>query len=81
MTPDFTMRIDDDTEFAATVEFIKENDICGEGYEGHSFAIVFDNPKFHSPLCVFEDIRAEDIKHYARLMHREFMLLFKAVQS
>lgn len=81
MNADFTMRIGEDTQFPATIEFVINNDICGEGYEGHDYVILFDDPKFHSPLCVFKGVQADDIKAEAALTYREFVLFIKAAQS
>jgi hypothetical protein len=51
----FSAILGDSTPYVATVSFVPNNDICGEGYRGYDYTIIFDNLKFNSELWIFND--------------------------
>lgn len=82
MSGAFSVHVGAETKYAALIDFYPEDDICGEGYDGYSVKITFDDPKLSSDLWTYPDIRADtegDIKENADTLYNEIVDFFKRV--
>jgi hypothetical protein len=84
MRASFDVRIGESTDLAATIHFARNDDICGEGYEGYDYTIVFDNPLFNSRLWIFDEVPSsseEEAINNATEIYNLIADFIKAVRS